>query len=186
MKKIVSAFLIMLSVFYLVGCSSSEEEENQGTQQTQENEVVLSVDKMPEFTTKNMEGEEVTNDIFSQADLTVVNFWGTYCGPCINEMEELEEWTKKMPDNVRLVGIMVDVLSAESEQYGFAEEIIEETGVTYENLMLTSDFDEIMEQLIGVPTTIFVDSEGNIVADPIVGANVVGYKEFVEEYFDEK
>ena len=52
--------------------------------------------------------------------------------------------------------------------------------------MLTSDFDEIMEQLIGVPTTIFVDSEGNIVADPIVGANVVGYKEFVEEYFDEK
>ena len=31
-------------------------------------------------------------------------------------------------------------------------------------------------------TTLFVDGEGNLVGDPIVGADVAGYKEFVEEY----
>ena len=35
---------------------------------------------------------------------------------------------------------------------------------------------------MGVPTTLFVDGEGNLVGDPIVGADVAGYKEFVEEY----
>ena len=49
----------------------------------------------------------VTNDIFSQADLTVVNFWGTFCNPCIDEMPELAKWNEEMPDNVQMLGVIV-------------------------------------------------------------------------------
>ena len=51
--------------------------------------------------------------------------------------------------------------------------------------MAAGEFDDIIYELIGVPTTIFVDKEGNIVGDPIVGADVDGYKAFVEEYMNE-
>lgn len=41
---------------------------------------------IPAFTTVDMAGNTVTDELFTQADLTVLNIWGTYCGPCIGEM----------------------------------------------------------------------------------------------------
>ena len=62
-----------------------------------------------------LEGNTVTNDILSQADLTVVNFWGTFCNPCINEMPELAKWNEEMPDNVQMLGAIVDVETVDSD-----------------------------------------------------------------------
>lgn len=186
MKRMIAVFLVGLCCFFLFSCSSSEKEEENVQAQTEDTEMTFSMDVMPEFKTKDMMGNEITNEIFSQADLTVINFWGTYCGPCINEMAELAKWENSMPENVQLIGIMIDVHSQESEEFELAEKIIEETGVSYENLMITKEFDKLLEHLVGVPTTFFIDKDGNIVADPIVGADVAGYKEFVEEYFHEE
>ena len=41
------------------------------------------------FTAQTLDGTEVTQDIFKETDLTMVNIWGTFCGPCIREMPEL-------------------------------------------------------------------------------------------------
>ena len=41
-------------------------------------------------------------------------------------------------------------------------------------------FDSVMEKLVGVPTTFFVDSEGNCLCDEVLGADVQAYKETVE------
>lgn len=58
---------------------------------------------MPAFEVTDLEGNPVgeSNSIFENTDITVVNCWGTFCTPCIDEMPELEEWTKEMPDNVQ-------------------------------------------------------------------------------------
>lgn len=81
---------------------------------------------MPQFSTTDMDGKNVTNDIFKDYDLTVVNFWATYCNPCIDELPELAEWKKELPDNVNLIGLLVDVDEKGSEQYKLAEKIIGE------------------------------------------------------------
>ena len=73
------------------------------------------------FSTTDLEGNTVTNDIFSQADLTVVNFWGTFCNPCINEMPELAKWNEEMPDNVQMLGTIVDVETVDSDEYALAQ-----------------------------------------------------------------
>ena len=65
------------------------------------------------------------NDILSQADLTVVNFWGTFCNPCINEMPELAKWNEEMPDNVQMLGAIVDVETVDSDEYALAQQIVE-------------------------------------------------------------
>ena len=31
----------------------------------------------------------MTHEVFDDADLTVINIWGTFCGPCIQEMPDL-------------------------------------------------------------------------------------------------
>ena len=40
-------------------------------------------EQFPAFATTDMQGNEVTEAIFAQKELTVVNFWATTCGPCI-------------------------------------------------------------------------------------------------------
>lgn len=141
---------------------------------------------MPQFTTKDMDGNKVTNDIFAEYDLTVVNFWATYCNPCIDELPELAEWKKELPDNVDLIGLLVDVDEKGSEQYKLAEKIISQTGADYQHLIATEEFDDIISNLVGVPTTFFVDSTGKIIGEPFAGADVSAYKQTVEDYLNGK
>ena len=46
--------------------------------------------------------------------------------------------------------------------------------------MLLLPITELLSGVVGVPTTFFVDSIGSLVGNPIVGANVDGCKEAVE------
>lgn len=142
--------------------------------------------KFAEFTTNDIDGNEVTESIFANKDLTVVNIWGTFCGPCINEMPELGAWEKELTDNVQIVGLIVDISSTDNEtQIAAAKQITEKADVGFVNLIGGNGaFDELIGSIVGVPTTIFVDKSGNIVGEIIVGADVDRYKSFVNKYIE--
>lgn len=144
------------------------------------------VSAFPAFTTTDLSGNTITNDIFADKDLTVVNIWGTFCGPCIDEMDELAAWSASMPENVQLVGLVSDLYSLEdAKTLEMANLICESTGATnYLHLVASADFDSLMATVVGVPTTYFVDATGAVVGQPIVGANVPGCMAFVEEYLN--
>ena len=136
----------------------------------------------PTFTTQDLNGNTVDNSLFAKADLTVLNIWGTTCYPCISEMPELQAWSEEMPENVQMVGLVLDVSIGDAETIEMAQMICEATGVTYTNLMLSEDLYEFASGIIFTPTTIFVDGNGSIVGEPVTGAYVDAYKEFVESY----
>ena len=193
MKKISALCLAGILCLGLWACSSSEDSSSEdssssdlsGTtkQKTSENGFPVN---MPEFSTTDMDGNKVTNDIFADYDLTVVNFWATYCNPCIDELPELAEWKKELPDNVNLIGLLVDVDEKDSDQYKLAEKIISQTGADYQHLIATEEFDDMISNLVGVPTTFFVDSTGKIIGEPFAGADVSAYKQTVEDYLNGK
>lgn len=188
MKKISALCLAGILCLGLWACSSSEDSsssDSSGTtkQETSENGFPVN---MPEFSTTDMDGNKVTNDIFADYDLTVVNFWATYCNPCIDELPELAEWKKELPDNVNLIGLLVDVDEKDSDQYKLAEKIISQTGADYQHLIATEEFDDMISNLVGVPTTFFVDSTGKIIGEPFAGADVSAYKQTVEDYLNGK
>ena len=139
-----------------------------------------------EFVTYDIDGNEVTESIFANKDLTVVNIWGTFCGPCINEMPELGAWEKELPDNVQIVGLIVDISSTDDEmQIAAAKQITEKADAGFVNLIGGNGaFNELMASIVGVPTTIFVDKSGNIVGEIVVGADVDRYKSFVNKYIE--
>lgn len=188
MKKLNALCLAGMLCLGLWACSSSEDSssgDSSGTtkQETSENGFPVN---MPEFSTTDMDGNKVTNDTFADYDLTVVNFWATYCNPCIDELPELTEWKKELPDNVNLIGLLVDVDEKGSDQYKLAEKIIKETGADYQHLIATEEFDDMISNLVGVPTTFFVDSTGKIIGEPFSGADVDAYKQTVEDYLNGK
>lgn len=188
MKKLSALCLAGMLCLGLWACSSSEDSssgDSSGTtkQETSENGFPVN---MPEFSMTDMDGNKVTNDTFADYDLTVVNFWATYCNPCIDELPELTEWKKELPDNVNLIGLLVDVDEKGSDQYKLAEKIIKETGADYQHLIATEEFDDMISNLVGVPTTFFVDSAGKIIGEPFAGADVDAYKQTVEDYLNGK
>ena len=142
--------------------------------------------KFPSFATQDLAGNAVTGDIFAQKDITVVNFWGTFCGPCIGEMPELGEWAREMPDNVQIIGILTDVMAGDERGIQKAIKITDKAKADFTNLLMDEALSAYCASVItAVPTTILVNREGMIVGDPIVGARVDSYKAAVEAALDE-
>ena len=63
---------------------------------------------LPSFSTTDMEGNTVTQDIFADYDLTVVNIWTTWCIYCINEMPALAQFKTMLPENVNFITLCED------------------------------------------------------------------------------
>ncbi|MBQ7755573.1 MAG: TlpA family protein disulfide reductase, partial [Clostridia bacterium] len=59
------------------------------------------------FSAKTLEGQKVTQEFFGQYDLTMVNVWASWCGPCKSELPELAELYGKLPENVGFLSITV-------------------------------------------------------------------------------
>lgn len=51
-----------------------------------DDDLLVLANKFPAFTTTDLNGNAVTEEIFLGKALTVVNIWGTFCDPCVNEM----------------------------------------------------------------------------------------------------
>ena len=159
MKKMIPVVLAAALVIGLTACSSSGDE-------------LVSKTPFPEFSELDTQGNTVTNDIFSDYDATIINFWNNGCGTCIEEMPELEAYYQDFKEkNINLIGVASD--SGESdEQLKTAQDILSEKGVTYTNLSPNPEntlYLDFISELAGYPTTYVIDNEGNIVGAPIIG-----------------
>ena len=138
-------------------------------------------EKFPEFKTTDTNGNEVTEKIFADKDITMVNVWGTFCGPCINEMPELQKIYESLPKNANLIGIAADVPEGMKDGVDNAKHIEEQTGVKYTNLTVSDSLASFTKQFYAVPSTIFVDKDGNIIGDLVLGANIDSYIENLQK-----
>ena len=122
------------------------------------------------FTTIDLDGKPVTQDIFANADLTVVHVWGTFCGPCIQEMPEYAEFYQNMPDNVNLIGIVCDVMEGDAQGVQSAEDILNDAGAGFQNLCVSDSVEPLVAEFQFVPSVFFVDRNGHLVGEIMDGA----------------
>ena len=121
---------------------------------------------LPSFTTTDMEGNTVTQDIFADYDLTVVNIWTTWCIYCINEMPALAQFKTMLPENINFITLCEDA-STEKE---LAEQILQASGANFQTLIANQDMiDQYLYNVYSIPTTLFLDSSGMPVRSPVVG-----------------
>jgi len=112
--------------------------------------------RAPDFSMTTFDGEEVhLADLRGQ--VVVLNFWASWCVPCIEEAPELEAtWQAYKDQDVMFLGI--DYLDAEAKGLAF----LAEHGITYPNgpdlrQKISDDY-----YITGVPETFVIDPEGNI------------------------
>ena len=143
-------------------------------------------DAVISFETEDLDGNPVkSEDLFAKNKVTMINLWGTYCGPCIKEMPELQELSQEFASKGGgVVGIVVDVPVDNNKYLENAQTIIKETGVTYPNIKAWDGYDEILPHQ-GTPTSYFVDSKGRLIGAPILGGQVNVYPKEMESLLSE-
>lgn len=121
------------------------------------------------FTGTDMAGNTVSSDVLAQSKLTMINVWATYCGPCLREMPALGQLAADYDtEEFQIIGIISDV--SEGEDQSTAESLIQQTGADYTHLLLNdSVYFGLLTDVTAVPTTFFLDRDGNIL-DTVVGA----------------
>ncbi len=75
---------------------------------TLQEKVVSEGDTAPNFSITTDQGRQITRSSFG-GKLLVLNFWGTWCAPCVEEVPSLSEFSKRYQNQgVVVVGISVD------------------------------------------------------------------------------
>lgn len=180
MKQLLSLLLVLCLCFSLTACGQTEETtsaETEAVQQTEPKNTETSADvpiPLGSFTAQTLTGETVTEAIFAEADLTVINVWGTYCGPCKEEMPFLGMLHNEL-ENVQVLGIVIDVIDQQGQpdagQIDLALELCAAANVIYPNLVINESLAMLgFAGVQGVPATVFVDCNGNLVGNGFYGA----------------
>lgn len=132
-------------------------------------------DTAPEFKLTDLKGNEITlADL--KGKVIFLNFWATWCGPCRIEIPDFIEFYGAYKDKgAAIVGISVD----RSENK--VKEFVTENQINYPIVMATNQIMGDYQPGRFIPTTIIIDTGGNIV-DKKVG---VMDKETLEKYFKE-
>lgn len=126
-------------------------------------------EEFPQFLAYNLQGENMDKSLFAQSDLTMINIWGTFCGPCIDEIPALQELSVWAPSvGAQVIGIVGDAYDAEIIDE--AIDILTRLDADYLNLVPDDALSIYMSQFQYVPTTVFVNREGMLVGEPIVGS----------------
>lgn len=96
-------------------------------------------------------------DLADIAGPAVVNFWGSWCGPCREEIPYFVDLANSLPKGLTLIGV-----DREETSRAAAEKFIRDLGINYPQL---SDQAGASKKIVGmnVPVTIFIDESGKIV-----------------------
>lgn len=89
----------------------------------------------------------------------VVNVWASWCKPCREELPLLARLDDELGDEVAVVGIDIQ----DSDPLA-AVELAADSGVTYPQLIDPESSVRGPLRVVGVPSTVFVDAQGRMVA----------------------
>ena len=117
----------------------------------------MSVDKLPAFSLANLDGEQQSIQSWPGKPL-LINFWATWCGPCLREIPMLKELQASHSD-LQVVGIAIDkpdlvAKFAAEQQFNYAILVGQNEAWTAASALGVNIF--------ALPFTVFTAGDGSI------------------------
>ncbi len=107
----------------------------------------------PDFTLESLTGEMVRLSE-QRGTPVVVNFWATWCPPCVEEMPALQALADS---GVKVFGINM------REDAEAVRDFVTDLGITYPILLDPDDATVLAYSVLGLPQTVVIDANGVIV-----------------------
>lgn len=111
----------------------------------------------PEWSIESLDGEEISTESL-RGKVTVVNFWATWCGPCVASIPAYAQLHRKYEDeNFAFVGVSVDRRGADH-----VRAFLNGRDVPYTVAMTSRSVEKALGPVRATPTTVILDAEGKI------------------------
>lgn len=128
--------------FSISGCTPDEEKKDEGL-------VIISFDQLEENLNKPSQ------------KMKVVNFWATWCKPCIKEMPYFEKVAKKHSDQMDLIFVSLDFPDEVDKVKSF---LLKKDFQSATYLLNETNYDDFMPRIDkswtgAIPATLFVDQQ---------------------------
>lgn len=183
--KISLLFTAFVAAFLFMGCGDSNEAKTIIEDNTTFEDLKIKSNKT--YTLKTTQGKSIVFDLESNVlkskqlagKVVVLNFWATWCAPCIQEIPTFNTLYEKHKNNFELIGVLFEKNKNSEELAAFMEKYKVSFPVTVgaENFRLASYFDDIKM----VPETYVFSKEGKLLKKFI---GIVDEKEF-EHYISQ-
>jgi len=129
----------------------------------------------PDFTLPALEGDDITlSDM--KGSVVAVNFWATWCPPCVAEMPALQSAVEN-----HSAGDFV-VLAITNESVGTAEGFINENDLSLTVLFDHKGFIDLHYGVMNIPTTIWIDADGVVRTIHYGMMSESQIEDYIEEY----
>lgn len=143
---------IFLFILIILGCEKS-----------------FSSDKVSNFQFKTIDNKILDLSQF-YGKVVIVDFWATWCPPCIKEIPHFIELQEKYKNEVQFIGLNV------GEKESDIREFIKSIGINYIVGYSNERIEKLFGGISGLPTTFIIGKDGKI------KAKVIGYRS--KEWFE--
>jgi thiol-disulfide isomerase/thioredoxin len=115
-------------------------------------------DCLPEFSAQTLDGETVSNETL-RGKTVLVNFWATWCAPCVREIPELEAFYKAHKhEDLVVLGIAADREKSDAEVKAF----LTQHGVSYPVVMMNQTIERSLGYPGLLPTSYLYGPDGHL------------------------
>jgi peroxiredoxin len=112
----------------------------------------------PTWKLKDLDGRDVTSEQF-KGKVLVVDFWATWCAPCLEEIPGYVALQKKYRD----AGLVIVGVSVDRRGPNYVKQFAREHGIDYTLVMADEAIADAFGGFDAIPTTFLISRDGRIV-----------------------
>lgn len=138
-------FLLIIVLSLMLGACSNVDSQD-----------LFSLDHAPNFSLKNLQGENITLSEVLKEKKAVLVFFATWCPSCVREVPRVNEFYTANENNTAIIGI--DIRQSKAQAEAFAKE----RGVLYPIVLDINGQVADVYEIRGIPTLVAIDQDGTI------------------------
>jgi len=130
--------------------------------------------KAIDFKLKDLTGKEMSlSDL--KGKKVFLNFWATWCPPCKEEMPEIQKLYEETK-NSDVVIVAVEI----GEPLSTVKSFIDSNKYTFKVLLDSDQSVSSKYNIASIPTSYFIDVDGNIISKKIGGMNIADMRTYIK------
>ena len=165
MKKLNIFLLVMVLAVALTGCVGQGKASSEAS--SSENmaaDVVLT----------RFDGKQTSIQELHKDKPLYLNFWASWCGPCVHEMPHIDSLAQKYGDKINFAAVSVD------EEPGDAKALVQRSG--FQMAFYTADNNALSNAygINAIPVSLLISKDGKILAKVVGGMSASELEEFLQ------